>query len=198
MVTTASIAPGSRSSACFASLVGFIALVLAGTTAAQLEEIVVTAQKREQGINDVGITVNAFSADDLENYGVDTAEDLEKMVPGLTVTNSQPGGAPVYTIRGVGYNDFTTVASWISFSRNGATESRFTSFQNTHPKPTQLNVSGGTSTRRSLATIVAEQSKNSLSSSTNGSDTQRTSRSKRPFTRRLSQPEPLSLICGPI
>ena len=88
-----------------------IAVVLPVTAVAQLEEIIVTAQKREQGINDVGITVNAFTSQDLVNWGVKSAEDLETMVPGLTVTNQQPAGAPVYTIRGVGFNDFTTSAS---------------------------------------------------------------------------------------
>ena len=76
-----------------------------------LEEVVVTAQKREQGINDVGITVNAFNGSQLADFGVKSAEDLEQLVPGLTVTNSQPNGVPVYTIRGVGFNDFTTSAS---------------------------------------------------------------------------------------
>jgi iron complex outermembrane recepter protein len=79
--------------------------------AAPLEEVVVTAQKRQQSINDVGITMNAFAASQLENFGVTKADDLEALVPGLTVTNSQPAGAPVYTIRGVGFNDFTTSAS---------------------------------------------------------------------------------------
>lgn len=78
---------------------------------ATLEEVVITAQKREQGINDVGITVNAFNASQLTDFGVKSAEDLESLVPGLTVTNSQPNGVPVYTIRGVGFNDFTTSAS---------------------------------------------------------------------------------------
>ena len=76
-----------------------------------LEEIIVTAQKREQGINDVGITVNAFTAGQLENYGVRSAEDLETITPGLTITNAQPQGVPVYTIRGVGFADYTTSAS---------------------------------------------------------------------------------------
>ena len=85
--------------------------ILPLTSQAQIEEIVVTAQKREQGINDVGITVSAFSSQQLKNYGVDSADDLEKMVPALTINASQPAGAPVYTIRGVGFNDFTTTAS---------------------------------------------------------------------------------------
>lgn len=88
-----------------------VAALLPLTGIAQIEEIIVTAQKREQAINDVGITVNAFSAQQLDDWGVRSAEDLETMVPGLTVTNQQPAGAPVYTIRGVGFNDFTTSAS---------------------------------------------------------------------------------------
>ncbi len=97
----------------FLSIAGMTWLCSGAVYAAQdvIEEIVVTAQKREQGINDVGITVNAFSAEQLDAYGVNTAEDLEQLVPGLTVTNSQPSGAPVYTIRGVGFNDFSTAAS---------------------------------------------------------------------------------------
>lgn len=78
---------------------------------AALEEVIVTAQKREQGINDVGITLNAFTAADLQGFGVSRPDDLEALVPGLTITNQQPAGAPVYTIRGVGFNDFTTSAS---------------------------------------------------------------------------------------
>lgn len=95
-----------------------LALAIAGALASpivlaqtQLEEVTVTAQKREQGINDVGITVNAFTAEQLQNYGIDSADDLEQMVPGLTINASQPAGAPVYTIRGVGFNDFTTSAT---------------------------------------------------------------------------------------
>ena len=104
---------GHQPSSTFAaSLVFIAALQLAPATAvAQLEEIVVTAQKREQRINDVGITVNVFTAERLQSFGVARPDDLETMVPGLTITQQQPAGAPVYTIRGVGFNDFTTSAS---------------------------------------------------------------------------------------
>lgn len=86
-------------------------LIVPGVSLAQLEEVVVTAQKREQGINDVGITLNAFTAEQLVDFGINRPDDLETLVPGLTVTNQQPAGAPVYTIRGVGFNDFTSSAA---------------------------------------------------------------------------------------
>ncbi|MEJ1962721.1 MAG: TonB-dependent receptor [Gammaproteobacteria bacterium] len=91
-----------------------LAATLAATTelrAQQLEEVVVTAQKREQGVNDVGITVNTFTADQLASHGVRSAGDLELLTPGLTVTESASTGVPVYTIRGVGFSDLSTASS---------------------------------------------------------------------------------------
>ncbi len=79
--------------------------------AAQLEEVVVTAQKREQGANDVGITINAFTGDQLKDFGVLTAEDIAMMTPGLTVNETAATGVPNYTIRGVGFQDYSTAAS---------------------------------------------------------------------------------------
>ncbi len=77
----------------------------------RLEEVIVTAQKREQSITDVGITINAFTAEQLSNYGVRAATDLEALTPGLTITDAAPTGVPVYTIRGVGFSDFSTASS---------------------------------------------------------------------------------------
>ncbi|MBM5812853.1 MAG: TonB-dependent receptor [Gammaproteobacteria bacterium] len=96
---------------CTALATGLVLAASVPAARAELEEVVVTAQKREQAINDVGITINVFSPEKLRSFGIARPDDLESMVPGLTVTNQQPAGAPVYTIRGVGFNDFTTSAS---------------------------------------------------------------------------------------
>jgi iron complex outermembrane receptor protein len=76
-----------------------------------LEEVVVTAQKRTQSINDVGITMNAFTGEQLRDQGVYTAEDLAVHTPGLSATTNSTTGVPVYTIRGVGFQDYSTSAS---------------------------------------------------------------------------------------
>ncbi|SVD97385.1 uncharacterized protein METZ01_LOCUS450239, partial [marine metagenome] len=76
-----------------------------------IEEIIVTAQKREQGVNDVGITVNAFTGEQLKDRGFKTAEDMAMFTPGLTVNETAATGVPLYTIRGVGYQDYSTAAS---------------------------------------------------------------------------------------
>ena len=78
---------------------------------AQLEEVVVTAQKRTQNVNDVGITISAFTGEQLQDFGVLTAEDLALLTPGLTVNETAATGVPIYTIRGVGFQDYSTAAS---------------------------------------------------------------------------------------
>ncbi len=90
---------------------GFCALYSAVAGAQALEEIVVTAQKREQGANDVGITMNAFTGAQLKDFGFTTAEDMALLTPGLTVNETAATGVPLYTIRGVGYQDYSTAAS---------------------------------------------------------------------------------------
>ncbi|MEO7915758.1 MAG: TonB-dependent receptor plug domain-containing protein, partial [Novosphingobium sp.] len=64
-------------------------------------EIVVTAQKRTQSINSVGMTITAATSEQLEARGVKSVDDLVKIVPGMTAQPS-PYSTPVYTIRGVG------------------------------------------------------------------------------------------------
>ncbi|ANY21139.1 Pesticin receptor precursor [Tsuneonella dongtanensis] len=64
--------------------------------AAEEPVIVVTAQKREQSLQDVPIAVTAFSSDTLDNKTIDDAVDLSFSVPNLTVTDV---GA---SLRGIG------------------------------------------------------------------------------------------------
>jgi iron complex outermembrane receptor protein len=78
---------------------------------AKIEEIVVTAQKRVESAQDVGITLNAFSGEQLADKGVATTEDLALYTPGLTVNETAATGVPLYTIRGVGFQDYSTAAS---------------------------------------------------------------------------------------
>ncbi len=82
-----------------------------GAEVVGLEEVIVTAQKRAQGANDVGITLNAFSGDQLTERGVASSEDLALFTPGLTVNETAATGVPLYTIRGVGFQDYSTAAS---------------------------------------------------------------------------------------
>jgi len=51
--------------------------------AAVLEEVIVTAQKREQNLQDVGISVTAFSGDQLKNLGVTNTTEITQQIPGM-------------------------------------------------------------------------------------------------------------------
>ena len=66
-------------------------------------EIIVTANKRAQNINDVGLAITALSGNDLVQKGITSSQDLAKVVPAFTVA-AAADGTPVYTLRGVGFN----------------------------------------------------------------------------------------------
>lgn len=75
-----------------------------------IADIVVTAQKRSQSLNRVGLSITAADTSQLASAGVRDTGDLAKIAPGLTFTKSQDG-TPLFTIRGVGFNDYTLGAS---------------------------------------------------------------------------------------
>ncbi len=76
--------------------------------AAVLEEIIVTAQKREQSAQDVPIAVTALSGEQIEQLGYTNAQQVTAMAPGVSTV--QPNGEANYAIamRGVAASDFTT------------------------------------------------------------------------------------------
>ena len=67
-----------------------------------LEEVVVTATKRAQSLQDVPMAVNAFNADTIETAGINDAGDLAILTPALNINvNTNPFAARM-VIRGVG------------------------------------------------------------------------------------------------
>jgi len=73
-----------------------------------LEEIVVTAQRRDQSVNDIGVSVTAFASDDVRELGFEAPKDLAANTPGLSTVNATSGGTPIFAIRGVGLDDFNS------------------------------------------------------------------------------------------
>jgi iron complex outermembrane receptor protein len=71
------------------------------SSGSQLEEIVVTAQKRGQNLQDVPLAISAFSGRALADAGVTNAVDVQKVDPALTISMGG-GGAAVPFMRGVG------------------------------------------------------------------------------------------------
>ncbi len=75
-----------------------------GVLAQGLEEVIVTAQKREEGLQDVPIAVEAFSAQQIDNLSADDIADLGVFTPNVTI--SRAANQPNYSIRGIGTSDF--------------------------------------------------------------------------------------------
>ncbi|MGJ8671148.1 MAG: TonB-dependent receptor, partial [Oceanococcus sp.] len=69
-----------------------------------VEEVIVTAQKREEDAQDVPIMINAFSGEKLDAFGIESTADLQKITPGLTYTYTY--GYSVIYMRGVGTDAF--------------------------------------------------------------------------------------------
>lgn len=81
------------------------------------DDIVVTANKREQNLNDVGLTVTAIGADELKEKRISDIADIAQSVPGFSFANSV-NGTPIYTLRGVGFIEaslgaYPTVSTYV-------------------------------------------------------------------------------------
>ena len=99
---------------------GFLlAALTAGGQAATLEEIVVTAQKRQESLQDVNLAVTAITGGRLEEGQIDTIEDLQAVAPAVSAGNDF-AFARLY-IRGVGLNSsFAGVDPSVAMHTDGA------------------------------------------------------------------------------
>jgi iron complex outermembrane receptor protein len=78
------------------------AFLTAGTAQAEIEEITVTANKREQSLQDVPMTVSVTSAETIKQSSIVDLIDLQTAVPSLRVSQLQSSAQTNFTIRGFG------------------------------------------------------------------------------------------------
>jgi len=89
-----------------------IAVILAAGTLAPdlgaqtLEEVIVTAQKRSENLQEVGIAADIFSADDLRSLGANSLADVTRFASNVQLYDEYGTGQPTWVIRGVGLQDF--------------------------------------------------------------------------------------------
>jgi iron complex outermembrane receptor protein len=72
-------------------------------------EIVVTAQKRQENVQNVGIAITAYSGDQLRALGIQRSSDVAGFSPGVSISGSLAGQNTQFTIRGVVQNDFNDI-----------------------------------------------------------------------------------------
>jgi iron complex outermembrane receptor protein len=112
-----------------AALLGSSALALgiSAPAMAQVEEIVVTAQKVEENVQDVPIAITAVSGDALIAAGTTSLENLGQLVPSVTFRKGTTNANSAVVLRGVGTISFSiaaepsvsTVVDGVVLSRSG-------------------------------------------------------------------------------
>src|SRR6056300_1172888 len=77
-------------------------ILYGATVQAELEEVTVTAQKRSQSLADVPMSVSALTADNLNDAGIQTMDDVTRSIPVLEVQTNTSPASTTFRIRRVG------------------------------------------------------------------------------------------------
>ena len=105
----------------FTSSTFFLALCLVTFAEAQvIEDVIVTAEKRSESVQDISQSVTAITEDDLDAKNINSFVDLSAIVPGVTVAKNE-GYKTVISIRGVGNetNQNAIAAPSVAFHMDG-------------------------------------------------------------------------------
>lgn len=74
-----------------------------------IQEVVVTAQRRSENVQNVPVSVQALSGAALQRQGIKSSSDLAAVIPNVTIAlPNGEGNQPAITIRGIGLNDFNS------------------------------------------------------------------------------------------
>src|SRR5580698_7013683 len=92
----------------------------AGDTSERLEEVIVTARRMEETLQDVPESVSVVSSDTIQKNNLLTFNDLEKVVPGLQLQSTPNGFSVAASLRGVTYNEITNEPPTVRFYMNDA------------------------------------------------------------------------------
>lgn len=84
------------------------AAVESGGRSLSLEEVVVTAQRRSESVQDVPVAITAFTSHGMENMKMETANDIAAGVPNLQVASPYGETQPIFSIRGQSMSDYNT------------------------------------------------------------------------------------------
>lgn len=73
----------------------------------QLEEITVTAQRREQSLQDVGMSITALGSEKIREMGITDSVDIGRVAPSVVVLPTSAGSAVTISMRGISQSDFS-------------------------------------------------------------------------------------------
>ena len=87
----------------FSVLIGFLA---SGSAVAQIEEIIVTAQKRTESLQEIPLTVSAITANDIQNLRIRSSTEIASQIPNFQIMMPYGESQPVFVVRGISMSDF--------------------------------------------------------------------------------------------
>ena len=86
--------------------------------AADSDEIIVTARRKDESLQDVPMTVGVVTNETLEKLNIQNFEDIETVVPGLTLNNAGNGFGTTASVRGATFNVETGAKDTVVFYQN--------------------------------------------------------------------------------
>jgi iron complex outermembrane receptor protein len=87
------------------SLAALVLVLAVEPVQAQIDEIVVTSRRIEESLNDVPLSITAFTSEEIESAFIRNLDDVANLTPGLSFFNAQGEFLPVPVIRGVAPTD---------------------------------------------------------------------------------------------
>ena len=97
----------------------FLFLFTSHSFSQEVEEVVVTATKKDESIQDIALSIEAYTADSIEENMIEDISDLAEVVPGLVIDKGIGSGAS-YSLRGTGsYGVGAAVIGSIVTASNG-------------------------------------------------------------------------------
>jgi iron complex outermembrane receptor protein len=92
----------------FAADFGAAVVLAADSADAGLEAIIVTAQRREESVQDIGIAISVLAGDSLAEKSITHINDLQNATPSLQVEPAFGSSQPQFRLRGIGFIDYTS------------------------------------------------------------------------------------------
>ena len=89
-----------------------------GSGASESDQIIVTARRRDESLQDVPMTVGVVTSETLEKLNIQNFEDIETVVPGLTLNNAGNGFGTTASVRGATFNVETGAKDTVVFYQN--------------------------------------------------------------------------------
>jgi iron complex outermembrane receptor protein len=110
----------------------------------KIEEIIVTARKQSETLQDVPVTIAAMTEQDLERYNITTLVDAAKMVPNMRIAHGGSGNGSSLTLRGIGSSSISAAFDHsVAINIDGVVVNRGRFIHNSYMDMSQLEVLKG-------------------------------------------------------